>query len=353
MKKFFKWKTAFNISMILFSVSILIYFCVSENGLIDLVKSAREFNKFWLMMAVFFHLFNIFIDAYLLFKFVNTSNVRTYRFKSAFKSCMVGQFFSAITPGASGGQPMQVYSMSGQGIDPGHATSALMQKFLVYQSTITIYSALTIFLKSYIFRGDAEHLMRGLSIFGFCSQAFVILAILLFSFNRVLTSNIITYIITFLGKIRVVKNPEEKIKNIETQLYYFHLNNSRLYKTPSLVILAYVYTVIQITSMFVVPYCIYRAFNLHGASVSDMIGAQAFVFMVSSFMPIPGGSGAAEGGFLVFFNSYFTEETLKPATLLWRIITYFFTILISLPFSKINKPEEDAKIGRKAYFPEG
>lgn len=338
MKKFLK--RTFNILMMLISIAILIYFFMSENGLADLLKSAREFNKSWLVMAVLCHVLNIIIDAYLIFRFVNTSE-KFYTFKNAFKCCMVGQFFSAITPGATGGQPMQVYAMSNQGIDPGHATSALVQKFLVYQSTITIYGALAIFFKSYIFKGEAIHIMRGLSIFGFCSQAFVIVAIILFSFNKTLTSHIIKHIISFLSKIKIIKNPEEKVKNIETQLYYFHSNNSRLYKNQSLVLESYVYTTIQITCMFIVPYCIYRAFNLKGASTIDMIASQAFVSMVSSFMPLPGGSGAAEGGFLVYFSSYFTEQTIKPAALLWRTITYFLTILISFPFSKINKSRED------------
>ena len=341
MKKLFDTKTIFNIATLVFSVLILVYFCVSENGLIDLLKSAKQFNKLWLLTAVFCHFLNILIDAYLIFRFVNTQE-KFYSFKASFKCCMVGQFFSAVTPGASGGQPMQVYSMANSGIDPGHATSALVQKFLVYQSTLTIYSALAILFKSYLFKGDIIHLMRSLLIFGFCSQAFVIIAILFLSFNKCLTYKIIYKLFKMLSKIKIIKNPEQKIENVKTQLDYFHKNNNSLYKNQALVLESYVLTAMQITCMFVVPYCIYRSFQLRGASVFDMIASQAFVTIISSFMPLPGGSGAAEGGFFIFFSFFFTQQTIKPAVLLWRIITYFFTILISVPFSRIKKsPKKD------------
>lgn len=336
MKIKFSGKTLFNIITMLFSVGLLIYFCISENGLVDLIKSAREFNKLWLIMALICHLINIFIDTVLIYRFTRGSSVY-YTLKNAFKACMVGQFFSAVTPGASGGQPMQVYIMSNQGIDPGRATSSLVQKFLVYQSTITIYSALALFLKSDLFRGEASHVMRGISIFGFCSQAFVIVVLLLFSFNKYITEIIIRYIFNLLAKIKLVKNPEKKIEDLQTQLEYFYISNRSLYRNQSLVLESYVYTVVQITSIFVVPYCIYRAFNLHGESIFNMIASQAFVTMASSFMPLPGGSGAAEGSFYIFFGMFFTESTIKPAILLWRIITYFLTIIISLPFSRVVK----------------
>ena len=327
MVKILNKKNVFNMIMLILSVSILVYFCISENGLIDLIKNSKEFNKLWLFMAVTCHLLNIFIDTYLIFRFVNTTE-KFYSFKNAFKSCMVGQFFSAVTPGASGGQPMQVFSMSKQGIDPGHSTSALVQKFLVYQSTITIYGALAIFLKLHLFNGDVINVMRGLSIFGFCSQAFVIVILLYFSLNKKSASNMLKNIFKLLAKIHIIKNPDEKIKHAEIQLEYFYVNNNRLYRNQALVLETYVLTAIQITCIFVIPYCIYRSFHLYGASIFDMIASQAFVTMVSSFIPLPGGSGAAEGGFLVFFSNFFTEQTIKPAALLWRIITYFFTILI-------------------------
>ena len=102
-------------------------------------------------------------------------------------------------------------------------------------------------------------------------------------------------------------------------------------------------TVIQLTFIFAIPYTVYRAFNFYGARVFDMITGQAFVTMVSSFMPLPGGSGAAEGSFYVFFEMFFTPNTIKSAILVWRIITYFMNIIIFAPFARVGNISETAK----------
>ena len=67
-----------------------------------------------------------------------------------------------------------------------------------------------------------------------------------------------------------------------------------------------------------------------------MITGQAFVTMISSFVPIPGGSGAAEGCFGLFFSTYFLQNTMKSAILVWRIISYYMNIVIFAPFSRIK-----------------
>lgn len=339
MRKKIDWKTVFNIFIVLFSACLLVYFCLSENGLIDLLKNAANFNKVWLLMAILCHLLNIVLDSYLIYIFTKNS-VERYSIKNAFKTSMVGQFFSAITPGASGGQPMQIFFMSKQGIDPGVSTSALIQKFLVYQTTITVYSALSILVCFKMFLGTVNSVMWGLAIFGFIAQAFVIFLLIIFSFNKKITYWLISSLFNFLEKLKILKNANTKIEKLERQLQLFHIGNSQLYKNLNLVFKSHVITAIQLTCMFIVPYCIYRSFNLSGARVVDMVCTQAFVSMTSSFVPLPGASGASEGSFYVFFGMYFTESTIKSAILLWRIITYYLTILISAPFASLTNSKK-------------
>lgn len=173
--------------------------------------------------------------------------------------------------------------------------------------------------------------------FGFLTQALVIFVLLLFSFNRKLTSKIIRFLFLLLGKIHILKNAEERFAKLEIQLTHFHSSNKELYKNKKLVVETTVLTAIQLTAMFLVPYCVYRSFHLQGAGVIDMICAQSFTTMVSSFMPLPGASGAAEGASLVFLSSFFDQNTLKSAVLISRLISYYFTILISAPFARLTK----------------
>lgn len=338
MKKKISTKVILNILLVIFLVSLFAYLCFSDNGLIDLIKKSKGFNKPWLGMAFLCHLINIFIDIYLVYKF--TSNMdKNYTLKKAIRSAMIGQFFSAITPSSSGGQPMQVYAMSKQGVDSGISTSALMQKFLVYQTVLTFYSMVAILIRIDYFN-SLNGLVWSITLTGFILQAVVIAAVLLFSFNKKITFKIISWLFRLLGKMRILKNVDEKIEKINEQLVLFHESNKALYRDKYMFLKTYVLTAIQLTAMFSIPYCIYRAFHLYGASVVNMICAQSFVTISSCLAPIPGASGVAEGASSIFLSPFFDEFTIKSAVALSRFITYYFTILISLPFSRFVKKEK-------------
>ena len=68
-----------------------------------------------------------------------------------------------------------------------------------------------------------------------------------------------------------------------------------------------------------------------------MIAAQAVVNLASSFMPLPGGTGAAEGSFVVVFQMFVSKDIIRSAMVLWRAATYYFPIFISAPFAWIGR----------------
>ena len=338
MRKKANIKVIFNVILVVLLASLFAYLCFSDNGLVELVAKLKGFNKWWLSTAFLCHLTNIAIDIYLVYKFTSNMDSR-YTLRMAVRAAMVGQFFSAITPSASGGQPMQVYAMSKQGVNSGIATSALVQKFLVYQTVLTLYSMLAILIRFDYFN-SLNQIVWTLALTGFIMQAVVIAAILLFSFNRKFTSHIISVLINLLEKLHLIKNAVEKIEKIEQKLLSFHEGNKELYRGKRIFFTTYALTALQLTAIFLVQYCIYRAFHLEGARMIDLICAQSFVTMTSCLVPIPGASGATEGASSIFFSPFFDETTIKSAIALSRFISYYFTILISMPFSRFVKREK-------------
>lgn len=335
----FNTKRLFNILSLLVPIGFIIYFLVSENGLIDLINYASKFNFFWLFLGFLFQILNIVVDGMILYKFVKNHD-NNYSISKAVRTTCVGQFYTAITPGGVGGQPAQIYSLTKQNINTGVSSACLIQKFLIYQTIITIYSLVSIVFNINMFFGESKSLMIFLAAFGFISHAIVIIFIFMFSVNKKLTDKIINFCLNFLFKVKIIKNIEKTKNNITEQLEKFHESNMSLYKNKRLLVNISFLVILQLTFMFSIPYMIYRAFNFSGASIFDMITAQAIVTMISSFMPLPGGSGAAESSFYLFFSMFFTENTIKSAILVWRLITYFLNIIIFAPFANINKIQE-------------
>ena len=146
MIKKINFNAVFNICVIVISVALITYFCVSKDGLIDLLKSDINLDVFWLVMAVLCQLGNMLIDSLLLYLYIK-KEYKNFSFLDGVKSSFVGSFFSAITPSASGGQPMQVVFMSAKKIDAGYSTSCLIQKFLVYQITSTAFTVFALIVE--------------------------------------------------------------------------------------------------------------------------------------------------------------------------------------------------------------
>ncbi|MBQ3887137.1 MAG: lysylphosphatidylglycerol synthase transmembrane domain-containing protein [Acutalibacteraceae bacterium] len=330
------WGLIFNVFIICLTIGLVVFFIFSKDGFIDLLNSGLKINMLWLILALFMHLLNIAIDATVIYLFVRRSTP-TFKVREAIVVSMVGQFYCAVTPGASGGQPMQVLTMTRMGVKASNATAALIQKFLVWQFTLTGYSIAAMALRFSMFVQSLDFAMWILTIIGFIGQVLTIVVLLLASFNQKVTTKVIGGIYKLLAKIHLMKNVDEKIRKLEESLTNFHNCNKDLNKDKKLVVEVYVLTFVQLTVLFLIPYCIAKSFGNEGVQMFDMICAQSFVSMVSGLVPMPGGSGAAEYCFSAFFGTVFNEQMIKSAILIWRTITYYLTIIISLPFAGIRK----------------
>ena len=334
------WGLVFNIFIVGLTIFLIVYFIFSKDGFIDLLNSGIKINMWWLLLGIFMYLSNIVIDATVIYLFVKESTPG-FKVREAIVVSMVGQFYCAVTPSASGGQPMQVLSMTRMGVSGANGTAALIQKFLVWQFTLTAYSVFAMVAKFSMFVGNLDYAMWVLTAIGFAGQILTIVFLLLASFNKTFTSKLICGIFKFLGKIHLMKNVDKKIEGLNKTLESFHECNKALNKNKALVVKVYVLTFVQLTLLFLVPFCIAMSFGVGekngNVNMLDMLCAQSYVSMVSGLVPLPGGSGAAEYCFSQFFGNFFDAQMIKSAILIWRTMTYYATIMISLPFAAVRK----------------
>lgn len=346
MKKKISFAVVFNIIVIALSIGLITYFCVSEDGLIDLISSDISLNALWVVLAVLCQLGNMFIDSVVTYMYIK-GDYSSFTFLDGVKSSCVGSFFSAITPSSTGGQPMQVIFMANKKIDAGFATSCMTQKFVVFQITSTAFSVFALIFKFDFFISHVNTpVLWAFVIAGFFSQVVVTGLFIFISFNRRFSNWVVRVCSKLIRKIKLIKNPEKYIKSITDQVEVFHDGNKALMSKPKLMVKSYLLVFVQVLLMMLVPYCIYRAFGLNGASPVDMVCSQAFVTLASAMIPLPGATGAAELAFSVFYKMFYGSAILKSALLLWRVITYYGVILICAPFSILTKKKEDEKAVR-------
>lgn len=321
-----------NIIIIGLSTCIFLSFFIFSNGFKSLSNILKTSNTNWILLAVVCIIIFWFLEALIIFTITFSISKTKRLFIKSIKFAMVGQFFSAVTPFQSGSQPAQLYSMIDNDIPPGPASSVLMIKFIIHQTTITIYSLLIFIIGFNYFNSRISYLMI-FCILGFIiNTLFAILAVF-FSVNEKVTKKVLLTILKVLSKIKIVKDYEKSYEELSTELINFHESVGIISKKIGMCFLATILTFMQWTSFYAIPYCIYRSFGFNSASIGTMISAQVFLVMVMSSIPLPGAIGGAEGGFYIIYGLFFTRETLMPALFLWRVLTYYSCIGVGSIFT--------------------
>ncbi len=260
-------------------------------------------------------------------------------YKDCFKTSMIGQLFNCITPFASGGQPMQAYRLVKCGMPLGQASCALLAKFIIYQLVLTFYSLVVIFLKLKFFLAEVSGFAL-LILLGFTINLIVMFLIVGIGFFPKITTKFLIAISNLLGKIKIVKNVEALNKKIIVETEKFYENFAIIKANPKRFILPSLITVVQLTAFFTVPYFVCLSLSVTHVSLLTIICAAAFVLLISSFVPLPGGAGGAEGGFYLFFGMFFVHSgILSVAIVLWRILTFYLPIVAGMCFSRASSPK--------------
>jgi uncharacterized protein (TIRG00374 family) len=315
----------FNVILGLASGAIFVLLIIFTKGWMDLINQIKNLQIQWILIAIL----SMFL--YWVFEAKTLQSViflikKDYKFKEAFKVTMTGQYFNSITPFASGGQPMQLYALTKQELGAGGAGSALMIKFIIYQTILVIYSLILILWKAAFFKSKMSNLFYLVAI-GFTVNASVIIFLLVFSNHRRLTHKLILTLSKILNRFKIVKNISKLELRINENLEKFHNNMEVVKHSKVLMLKSVMYTICQLTIFFSIPYFIYLSFGMQGADIGSMIAGTAFVIMLTSFIPLPGAIGGAEGAFYMFFSLFFLSNNIMAGILLWRIITFYSCII--------------------------
>lgn len=350
-----KKKKSNKINLIICGIAFIfmIFYVYFVDGFDNLSNSLGKINFLYLLIAVGLMLLYWLLEAMGVHAVLRTTYHNPDRkFYKTLIVAVLGQYFNCITPSSSGGQPMQAYYFTKFGIPLSHAMTALLSKFIVYQFVLTAYSAVVLILRFNTFSEQFAPLMA-LVLIGFIINTIVIILLLMLAFFKAPVKKAVVWCIKFLGKLRFLKkriSVDQKIAEVGEIIDEYHDNFIFIRKKPWLIIKMVIYTLIQLTAYFSISYVIYLGFGLQGTDYFTIISCQAFVLMISAFMPLPGALGAAEGSYSLFFSNIFKSSGgsfVGISTFIWRFLTFYLPIIVGLVLSlflgKIIKIDTPAK----------
>jgi len=324
-----------NYTLISLSAIIMLYILFSSNNIIQIYSILKSIKIIYIFIAILslfaFWIFEAFMIYVLIIKFSDKEkSINT--FWLAIKATMIGQYYSNITPFASGGQPVQLYILRDENVPVGIGTAVLLTKFLLFQIGVTFYSLI---LAIYRIQQLISY-KNGVSFFvltGLLINISMISIIVLIALKPNILVKFSERFLIFFQKHNIIKNSSFMLIKTQQFISEYEVSIRKLKEDIWFTINMFLITFIQLTAYFSITFFIYKSLNLKGSNMFEVICLQSFLYMAVSFIPTPGTAGGSEIGFILLLGHVFPVNIIGTALILWRGISYYFSLLFSGIFS--------------------
>ncbi|HAM15825.1 MAG TPA: hypothetical protein DCP91_08220 [Eggerthellaceae bacterium] len=267
---------------------------------------------------------------------------RGFSFVKTFIVTIIGQYFNCVTPLSSGGQPMQAYYYQRFGLPVKHAMPMLLCRFIVYQLTMTVYAVIVLVLRFNYFMQDLRPIMYLVAI-GFLGGFVLIAMLFALAFAKNAVIRVVTWAIQLLGRIGILKHPEHTLASAGKSLEESYEGMRYLLKRPPVLLRCSGVTFVQLTVYFSLSWVIFAGFGLEANDYFTVVSCQAFVYLISSFVPLPGAIGASEASYITFFNYVYQDASIVAlSTFIWRFFTFYLPILLGMALTLMVNNEKSA-----------
>ena len=252
-----------------------------------------------------------------------------------------GIFFGNLTPMMAGAVPSQIYRLTRTGLDVGEASATQFTRFIMFQLAVVLFAAMMLVAKlRFFFDAYGNIVVLNLVVFGVhlleCIGLFVICLCpgVVMRFGN--------WAIEFLSRHGWLKDRAHWDEMVNVQVMEFSQAFKHAAKDLPSMGLTLLVTMAQLASLYMIPWFVLNAFGKHGDFL-ECLAAGSMVQMVASAVPLPGGTGGAEGGFVMFYRHMFGEAT-SAGFLIWRIVTFFAPTIIAAPLLGLSTRNHSVSI---------
>lgn len=328
----------------IFIIVVLVFtfgYAVDWKELVEIPKILSGLKLQFLLVAIVTMMLFFLCQSLVVKKLLNSFNYKV-KLSNCYRYTLIDYYFSAITPGASGGQPAEIYYMKKDGINIGISSVTM----LIFNGLYHLSVVLVVFIAGF---GNIRSILGDNQIFYRLFQVGIgIQVLLVISFLFLVFSKKLVYILLekVLAVIRVFnyKKAEALEKKLTFILKEYKESATWLSNNLSIFLKILPIVVIHIALLYSIGYWVGKAFGLKDISLIKMIAYQGIYTMTFESLPIPGGVGLAEAGFLNIFSNLYHNGELAAALLITRGITYYSMIVFGGLFTFLSKGERVSRL---------
>lgn len=247
---------------------------------------------------------------------------------------MTEHFFNGITPFSTGGQPFQIYAFSQKKVKLSASTGLLMMNFIIFMIVTNAYAIISLF---YFDKFAQSSQMKIVAAVGFTMNFLVLFFMIALATSKKI-KNAIIWILIKLSKIKYfTKLLQSKIGQINEYIEQAQAAFKELWKCKGASFLCLIIRAVTMAFYYATTFFILRALhvNVGFEQIFYVISGSAFAITMVVFLPTPGSSGGIEYAFSNIF-AVFVAGSLDAVSyggmLLWRLMTYYLPMFISLGF---------------------
>lgn len=322
-----KRKNLIYVAVLIVLIAVTFFLIFRNYDLAETMELLQTANKGWITLAVILNLTFVGIGAFNLKILLSTLGSKVSIVK-AIKYVLVETYFCAVTPSASGGQPMEMLEMKRDGVALSKSTISLIVIAIAYKGALLIYALMMIAM---IRTGIVDNLgaLKWLFYLGIGMNLAAVIFMSLALFCGDIFRKLLVNIVNFVNSIHELKKYDKHINDINKVMKNYREGAAYILKHRKVFYMVLISTFLQRTCRFAVTYAVYRAFGLSGTSFAWIILLQAIVNVSADMIPIPGAVGVSENCYLNAFSEVFGKKLVLPSMVLSRGISFYGLVLLS------------------------
>lgn len=314
MNKFYK-RFLILIVLVLVISGTVIYTTVDINTL----KNLTQFKTWSIALAIFAVSLGLFFDGSRLMHLVKISDEKITLYQAV--QVIFGNYFLALlTPGATGGAVAQLMFLRHAGVPTGKAAVLVIVR--------TLLSILFLVLcMPFIFMHDAG-IVPGISndtLMAITLTAFVVIIAIVVGARR----GYLDYLV-----VRIARHTKKE-RHCKIIAFYRDTKSAiaLLAASPKAMLLVFAESGLNLLCIYAIVPCLLLGLGVTDADWYSVMGRMIFLNMLLYFTPTPGGSGIAEGGFVLLFSDTVPAGTVGIIAVCWRLIAEYIPFLIGLYYT--------------------
>lgn len=309
------YERLFLLTLLVVSISgAVIYFTVDINTLANLTV----FKPWSIALAIFFVGIGMFLDGTRLMHLVKISGEKISFMQAV--HVVFGNYFAALlTPGATGGAVAQLMFLRRSGVPTGKATVLVFVRTVVSIFFLICCMPIIFMHDSNVIPGTSNKVLMMISF-----AAFLVIMLLIVGSRSKVLNKLAVFI-----SMRLPKSKRGTFINI------FHDTKQAvrlLSSAPLSMVRVFFESGLSLLAIYAVVPCLLLGLGVD-ADWYTVMGRMIFLNMLLYFMPTPGGSGIAEGGFVLLFSNTVPAGTVGIVAVCWRLIAEYLPFLIGFYYT--------------------